>query len=218
MSPGRPSGRHSDPFLSRLLHYFEQQGEQPLRPIAHPDTKPADPQLAAACQLRQAAVLIPVMPPFEGQESRIILTVRTDHLRSHAGQVSFPGGTVDESDRDVVCTALRESEEEIGLMPEAVTILGQLGQIILPSGYCVTPVVGLLEPEVVLRPSPAEVAAIFNAPSSLLLDPRSYQRKLMVWKEVQRQILELHFETYRIWGATASILHHLGSELAQTPN
>jgi 8-oxo-dGTP pyrophosphatase MutT (NUDIX family) len=205
----------SDPWLQKLLSYFMQQRGKPAAPITHPDIRINESfnDLITGANYRQAAVLIPVVRPSSGQGSSILLTVRTDNLSSHAGQVSFPGGTVDEDDSDPVHTALRESAEEIGLRPESVQIVGQLGQILLPSGFCVTPIVGLIEPGVLFIPSPREVAHIFQAPSSLLLNPLLYQRKMMTWQNIERHVLELHFEQYRIWGATATILHHLGSEL-----
>jgi 8-oxo-dGTP pyrophosphatase MutT (NUDIX family) len=203
----------SDPWLLKLLSYFAQQGGRPATAIIHPDNHP-DNHHAHCGNYRQAAVLIPIVRPLPGQESSILLTVRSDTLSSHAGQVSFPGGTVDEGDTDPVHTALRESAEEIGLRADCVQIIGQLGQILLPSGFCVTPVVGLIEPGVLFTPSPHEVAHIFQAPSSLLLNPSHYQRRMMIWQNLERHVLELHFEQHRIWGATATILHHLGAELA----
>jgi len=205
----------SDPWLLKLLSYFLQRRGKPAAPIMHPDIRINESfnDLNTGANYRQAAVLIPVMRPVPGEDCSIILTVRTDNLSSHAGQVSFPGGTVDEEDTDPVHTALRESAEEIGLRPDSVQIIGQLGQILLPSGFCVTPIVGLIEPGVLFIPSPREVAHIFHAPSSLLLNPAQYQRKVMTWQNIERHVLELHFEQHRIWGATATILHHLGSEL-----
>ncbi len=207
----------SDPWLLKLLSYFVQQQGKPAATIIHPDVRINESfnEINAGASYRQAAVLIPIVRPLPGQESSIILTVRTDNLSSHAGQVSFPGGTVDAEDTDPVHTALRESAEEIGLRPDAVRIIGQLGQILLPSGFCVTPIVGLIEPGVLFIPSPREVAHIFQAPSSLVLNPLHYQRKMMTWQNIERHVLELHFEQHRIWGATATILHHLGSEMAR---
>ncbi len=205
----------ADPFMDQLLSYFAKQGSRPAAPISHPDstTNEMVNNHGASRDYRQAAVLIPIVRPTLSQASSIIFTVRTESLRSHAGQVSFPGGTVDAGDRDPIHTALRESEEEIGLTADSVEILGQLGEILLPSGFCVTPVVGLVQPGVVFRPSPREVANIFQVPISLVLNPTQFQRKLINWQDIERHVFELQFEEYRIWGATATILHHLGTEL-----
>ncbi len=96
--------------------------------------------------LRKAAVLIPVTRQDSEHESHIILTVRSENLRSHAGQISLPGGTRDAEDSDAIATALRESEEEIGLLSSQVEVIGKLGDMALPSGFHITPIVGLIDP------------------------------------------------------------------------
>ena len=139
-----------DPLLQRLLRYFAQQSlqlqshQQSPPPILHPDRSINrlinSPELPES-SFRHAAVLIPIAC---GESSNsIIFTLRTEHLSSHAGQVSFPGGTQDSDDDSIEHTALRECEEEIGLRSESVRIIGRLGNLLMPSGYCVTPVVGL---------------------------------------------------------------------------
>jgi 8-oxo-dGTP pyrophosphatase MutT (NUDIX family) len=127
--------------------------------------------------------------------------------------VSLPGGTRERQDTGDIMTALREAEEEVGLRPEAVEIIGQLGRILLPSGFEVTPVVGLVDPDPILLPCPVEVDEIFMAPTSLLLDPDSYEESMMEFQGVHRRILEVYHGGFRIWGATASILHHLATRL-----
>jgi 8-oxo-dGTP pyrophosphatase MutT (NUDIX family) len=126
-----------------------------------------------------------------------VLTVRSENLNSHPGQISFPGGSEEAIDSDVVATALRESEEEIGLAQGDVEVIGRLGDMALPSGFQITPIVGLIEPE------------IFHAPLSLLINPDSYKPTSMTYDNQSRKILELQFERFRIWGATAAILYHL---------
>ena len=158
---------------------------------------------------RQAAVLVPVTKTDDVGESSIVLTVRSSNLKSHAGQVSFPGGTSEEQDRDLTATALRESYEEIGLRPEEVEILGQLGELVMPSGYRVTPVVGIIENDLDYTANPAEVESIFLAPLSLVLDTEAYKRSIVTYRDIERTVLELHYGDYRIWGATAAILYHL---------
>jgi 8-oxo-dGTP pyrophosphatase MutT (NUDIX family) len=196
--------RHDDT-LDRLLHYFAQQ---PVRKSSIPVSDNSLPT--------PASVLIPIIRPWKSQGSQVIFTLRTDTLSSHAGQVSLPGGTCDPGDTNPVHTALRESHEEIGLDPGEVEIIGQLAAVTLPSGFSVTPVVGLLEPDVQLHPSPDEVAAIFHAPGDLVLTPSHYRHFTMHYRNQPRQVLELHYGDYRIWGATASILHGLGTELICT--
>ncbi|MGB0322797.1 MAG: CoA pyrophosphatase, partial [Pseudohongiellaceae bacterium] len=138
-------------------------------------------------------------------------TVRSANLKSHAGQISFPGGTTEKQDRDSVATALRETHEEIGLHPSNVEVIGCIGDIALPSGYRVTPVVGIIDNNLDYLANPAEVEAIFHAPLSLALDPEAYTHSAVTYRDVERTVLELHYEQHRIWGATAAILYHLAS-------
>ena len=194
-----------------LLNYFQAAMEHP-QPIPHPDHTVN--HLAANEQrpLRKASVLIPITRAAPGSSSQVILTVRSENLSSHAGQISLPGGTKEDHDIDVFATALRESEEEIGLLPEHVEIIGKLGDMALPSGYEVTPVVGIITAGLELTPCPIEVADIFHAPLDLVLDPDAYIHSSMMFNNKPRKIMELHFEDYRIWGATAAILYHLAKE------
>jgi 8-oxo-dGTP pyrophosphatase MutT (NUDIX family) len=109
--------------------------------------------------------------------------------------------------------SLRESEEEIGLRPDQVEVIGKLGDMALPSGFQITPFVGLIDSQLLFTPSPDEVADIFQAPLELILDPSAYRHSTMFFNSSERKILELMFEDYRIWGATAAILHHLATEV-----
>ena len=165
--------------------------------------------------LRKAAVLIPVTRQDSEHESHIILTVRSENLRSHAGQISLPGGTRDAEDSDAIATALRESEEEIGLLSSQVEVIGKLGDMALPSGFHITPIVGLIDPGLSFTPAPDEVADIFQVPLELVLDLNAYGASYMTYNDVERKVLELHYEDYRIWGATAAILHHLAMQVAK---
>ena len=119
-----------------------------------------------------AAVLFPIVQRPQGHT--VLLTQRTDHLRDHAGQVSFPGGRVDAVDVSPQATALRETQEEIGLSPSHIEIFGYLPQYYTGTGFVVTPVVGLLTPPFELQPDPFEVAEIFEVPLSFLLDPANH--------------------------------------------
>lgn len=204
-----PASTLDEVFLRKLLHYFEQQ-PLPRKAILHPDqdiNRLIHSAELPSANFRNAAVLIPI------REGSVILTLRTEHLSSHPGQVSFPGGTTDASDVDAIATALRESEEEIGVRAEAVQVIGQLGNLLMPSGYCVTPVVGVLAAGTRLTPSPREVEHIFGVPISIALNCASYQRTRVMLQDTEREVLEFHHEGYRIWGATATILYHLALEL-----
>lgn len=141
--------------------------------------------------------------------SNVVLTVRSENLRSHAGQISLPGGSIESGDADLAAAALREAEEEIGLPREQVKVIGELGPMALPSGFLVTPVIGLIPPGLEFTACPREVADIFQTPLDLILNPEAYVRSSYIHAGVKRSTLELHCEDYRIWGATAAILHRL---------
>ena len=159
-----------------------------------------------------ASVLIPLISHPQGLT--VLFTQRTTHLRSHSGQVSFPGGRAEPADASAEFTALRETEEEIGLRPSAVEVLGRLPDYRTRTGYRVTPVVGLLTPPVAFRPDPNEVAEIFEVPLVFLLDERNRQRRT---REFQGQPVGYYVFEYGekvIWGATAGMLVNLHKMLA----
>jgi 8-oxo-dGTP pyrophosphatase MutT (NUDIX family) len=159
-----------------------------------------------------AAVLIPVITHPQGLT--VLFTRRTPHLRSHSGQVSFPGGRAEPGDASAEFTALREAEEEIGLRPASVEVLGRLPEYRTRTGYRVTPVVGLLTPPVAFTPDPNEVAEIFEVPLAFLLDERNRQRRT---REFQGQPVGYYVFEYGekvIWGATAGMLVNLHKMLA----
>jgi 8-oxo-dGTP pyrophosphatase MutT (NUDIX family) len=153
-----------------------------------------------------AAVLVGVR---QSVQPRLILTVRTDHLQSHAGQVAFPGGRSEPEDADAVATALRESEEEIGLDRELVTPLGFGDSFETISGYCVTPVVAKIDADARLYPAPDEVAEVFEVPLAFFLDPANLRRYTMEFRGRQRSMVEFVHGGHRIWGATAAMLLNL---------
>ncbi len=198
-----------------FLNFFESDSAKNLDPINHPDQRENIQAEREKLHYRKAAVLIPVTRHSEKAESEIVLTVRSAHLKSHAGQISLPGGTKEDEDRDFETTALRESEEEIGLKPNQVEVIGKLGDMALPSGFHITPIVGLIDHGIDFTPSPDEVADIFQAPLDLILDLEAYDKSTMVFGDSERVILELNYEGYRIWGATAAILYHLAKRVAQ---
>lgn len=192
-----------------LLAYFSRNQNDNPDPIYHPDSLVNKMMSERPTRLRKASVLIPITRHKPGKASEIVLTVRSKNLNSHAGQVSLPGGSEESIDLDVVATALRESEEEIGLPQSSVEVIGRLGDMALPSGFQITPIVGLIEPDLEFVPCPIEVAEIFHAPLSLLMNPDAYNSTSMTYDDQARKVLELQFERFRIWGATATILCHL---------
>ena len=139
-------------------------------------------------------------------------------MKSHAGQISLPGGTQEEQDEDSIATAQRESEEEIGLASNHVEVIGRLGDLVLPSGFLITPIVGIINKNLNFVAQPQEVADIFQAPLELILDVTAYQKFTVPFEGKDRTVLEIHFEDYRIWGATAAILFHLANEIKNYEN
>jgi 8-oxo-dGTP pyrophosphatase MutT (NUDIX family) len=164
-------------------------------------------QRQAAGKVTRAAVLIPLLQRGEGLS--VLLTQRTDHLHDHAGQISFPGGRMDPGDSSPNDTALRESEEEIGLDRRGVEIIGHLPQYLTVSGYSVTPVVGLVQPQAEYVLDTFEVADVFEVPLHFLMDPVNHQ--VRVWESDQgsRRFYSMPYENRFIWGATAGMLRNL---------
>jgi 8-oxo-dGTP pyrophosphatase MutT (NUDIX family) len=163
--------------------------------------------LKEGTKVTEAAVLVPLVNRDAGVQ--VLLTQRTEHLRDHGGQVSFPGGRVEPEDADREATALREMTEEIGLAARHVTLLGRLPGYEIPSGFRITPVVGWIEPPFVVAPDPFEVADIFEAPLEYFLDPANYQRREYHFRGRHRHYLAIPYEGRYIWGATAGMLYSL---------
>ena len=163
-------------------------------------------ELLGSASRRPAAVLVGVR---EGVQPRMVLTVRTDHLHDHAGQVAFPGGRTDPQDSDAIATALRESEEEIGLERRLVTPLGFLDRFETVSGYCITPVVARIDTDARLYPAPDEVAEVFEVPLSFFLEPANLRRYTMEFRGHRRDMVEFVHGGHRIWGATAAMVFNL---------
>jgi 8-oxo-dGTP pyrophosphatase MutT (NUDIX family) len=155
-------------------------------------------------RLKPAAVLVPLIERDEGLT--VLLTRRTDHLSHHPGQISFPGGRCEADDAGPADTALRETEEEIGLSRHQVEVLGTVGTYVTGTGYHVTPVVGLVRPPFDLRPDPQEVAEVFEVPLAVILDERNHQRNTVVTGASRRQYHAIPHGPFYIWGATAAML------------
>jgi 8-oxo-dGTP pyrophosphatase MutT (NUDIX family) len=167
---------------------------------------------------RPASVLIPLV--VRNDDVSVLLTRRTSHLHDHAGQISFPGGRADAGDRDAIATALRESQEEIGLAPEAVDVIGTLPLYITITAYRVTPVVALIEREFSLTLDDFEVEEAFEVPLSFLMDPANHERRRIEMGSVSRAFYAMPYadpraaKRYFIWGATAAMLRNFYHLLA----
>lgn len=157
--------------------------------------------------MRPAAVLAPVV--IEAGTASVLLTRRAEHLSSHKGQISFPGGRRDEVDASAAANALREAQEEVGLDPASVEVIGYLDDYPTISRYRVTPVVGLVYGPVSTVADPSEVAEILQVPLEIVLDPQSYQRKSLSRDGLVVPYYEINWSGYRIWGATAGMLRDL---------
>ena len=172
---------------------------------------PHDPLVGPHARTTPAAVLMPVV---DRPEPTVILTVRAETVRRHAGQIAFPGGRIDPIDDGPVAAALREAEEEIALPPNAVEVIGTTDRYRTITGYEVTPVVGVVPPDLPFTPQPAEVAAIFEAPLDYLLRPEHQQVRTVEWQGRERTYFEIQWEDRRIWGATAAMIVNLSRRLA----
>lgn len=162
-------------------------------------------------KLRAASVLVPVIDRAGG--FTVLFTRRTSHLHDHAGQISFPGGRAEPGDSTPAHTALRETEEEIGLSPSRVEILGALHEYVTVTGYRVTPVVGLVRPPFSLTPDEFEVAEIFEVPLDFFLDPANHQRNSVFYEGRQRIYYAMPYREHYIWGATAGMMMNFFSFL-----
>ena len=157
--------------------------------------------------LRPAAVLVPLV--MRADSLNLLLTRRTEALRQHAGQVSFPGGAIDRDDGDAIHAALRETWEETGIAPSFVEPIGYLDRLDTISAFSITPVVGVVREGFEVRPEPGEVAEIFEVPLEYILHPGRMQSIPIEWRGHTRQIDEFHYGSRRVWGATATILRNL---------
>ncbi|MBS0561598.1 MAG: CoA pyrophosphatase [Proteobacteria bacterium] len=187
---------------ARLAHLSEHRVPDAYRRDGRPD--PGAPGLVPA------AVLVPIVV---GRAPGIVLTKRTSHLMRHAGQVSFPGGRIDPTDRSPEFAALREAQEEIGLDPSLVDLRGRLPPYVTGTGYTITPVVGLLPRRAEYTPAPQEVETVFELPLSVVLDPAAPRRETWTDKGRTRDVWVWPHDTHYIWGATAAILVALAEVL-----
>jgi len=182
----------------------------PLASVYGDDGSRGDPAAMVS-----AAVLVPIVARPQGLT--VLLTQRTEQLKQHSGQISFPGGRTDPGDPSPEFTALREAREEVGLAAERVEVLARLADYLVRTGFRVTPVVGLVTPPFDLAPDPREVADVFEVPLAFLLDPANHRRET---RELNGRTVGFYVVDYgarRIWGATAGMLVNLYRQLAAAP-
>jgi 8-oxo-dGTP pyrophosphatase MutT (NUDIX family) len=170
------------------------------------DLNPETWEKAGVAAVKPAAVLIAVV---ERPAPTVILTKRTDHLPSHAGQIAFPGGKIDAGDATPAGAALREAWEEIGLTPELAEPIGYLDLYLTFSGFRILPTVARIKPGFVLTPNPNEVADIFEVPLAHLMTTENHLLKSRDWKGIMRHYYEIPYQDRNIWGVTAGILRNL---------
>jgi len=176
------------------------RGDHDLNPGSYPERA-----------LIPAAVLIPLVAHAEGLS--ILLTMRTAHLADHAGQIAFPGGRIEPGDVNESAAALREAQEEVGLDPALVRILGRLDTYVTRTGFRVEPIIGLLQPPLSLRADPHEVAEIFEVSLDFAIDPANRRRDSRVFAGAERFYWAIPWQNRYIWGATAGMLVNLADVL-----
>jgi 8-oxo-dGTP pyrophosphatase MutT (NUDIX family) len=162
-------------------------------------------------KLTPAAVLMPIIAK---PVPTVLLTQRTQTLTRHAGQVSFPGGRVDDTDESPRATALRETHEETGIAPDFVTVAGYMDGYETGTGFAILPVVGIVREGFTLMPNPAEVNEIFEVPLAFLLDPENRERQSREWQGQKREFYAFNYGSHYIWGATAAILVNFAERFA----
>src|SRR5689334_12478238 len=155
---------------------------------------------------RPAAVLIGLQ---EGSDPGVLLTVRAEHLRQHAGQIAFPGGVIEPGDRDPAEAALREAAEEVGLQRQQASVVGYLPDQMVVTGFRITPVVARVTRDFVPHPDQMEVQQVFMLPMTALLDPANHHPVRRSIGGVEFDVRDLHYQTHRVWGATAGMLFAL---------
>ncbi|MBC8128778.1 MAG: CoA pyrophosphatase [Rhizobiaceae bacterium] len=201
---------------------FLSAGDFRARVLAHPGSdldhdlgdhvlNPDLDQLVERAGAREAAVLVPIVD--RGMDAGVILTTRAGHLRSHSGQVAFPGGSIDPSDASPEDAALRESFEEIGLDRRFVETIGRLPRYRTTTGFRITPVLAIVRPGFFLMPHPDEVADVFEVPLSFLMNAANHTRESRVWQGHERHYYVMPFGKRHIWGVTAGIIRTLYERL-----
>jgi 8-oxo-dGTP pyrophosphatase MutT (NUDIX family) len=198
--------------VARALVSSSESGPRPLCTLEIPEALKGWAAAELSRPLTASAVLIALLEREDGPH--ILLTRRAEHLRSHAAQVSFPGGRCDADDGTCSATALREAQEEVGLDPQRVKIIGFLDDYPTLTGFRITPVVGhVAHPPAVWLPAPDEVADVFELPLHMALDPQTYTRKILSRGGIELPFYEFDYRGHRVWGATAGLLYMLAQEV-----
>jgi 8-oxo-dGTP pyrophosphatase MutT (NUDIX family) len=170
------------------------------------DLNPSMWERAGVAATKPAAVLVPVI---DRDEPTVLLTIRTQDLASHAGQVAFPGGKIEPKDESPVAAAMREAKEEVGLAPALIEPLGYLDLYLTFSGFRILPTVARVRPGFMLNLNPGEVTEVFEVPLSFLMTPANHQRRSREWKGIEREYYAIPFGDRYIWGITAGIVRNL---------
>ncbi len=199
--------------LDDVRKRFPGSAAASLRPLKIRGDHDLNPGFGPPQGLREAAVLVPLVERAEGVT--VLFTLRTSTLTAHAGQISFPGGRREPEDRSPDDTALRETEEEIGLSRDRIEVVGQLDTYVTRTGFRVTPVVGLVRPPFALDPDPTEVEEVFEVPLSFILDPANPQRHSRTFMGAERYFYAFPYQQRYIWGATAGMLVNLRDVLRE---
>ena len=174
------------------------------------EIKQCDERHYAAEQLTPAAVLAAITA---GPRPSFLLIHRPSNMRSHPGQVAFPGGKIDPGE-DAVTAALREANEELGIHARDVTVIGPSDTYLSGSGYAITPVIAVIPPDLDLHPNPTEVAQWFEAPVDFVFDAANHAQNSAVWQGQERRYIEIMWQQHRIWGVTAGIIANLARRIA----
>jgi 8-oxo-dGTP pyrophosphatase MutT (NUDIX family) len=193
------------------LRAGRQSGDLPAEGFGDHRLNPGLGAILRANAKRPAAVLIAIVD--SGLDARVLLTQRTANLRTHSGQIAFPGGTVDASDASPVAAALREANEEIGLSPAMVTPVGELPEYVTGSGFRITPVLAVVDPAHALTPNPHEVEAVFDVPLSFLMNADNHRIESRIWQGKERFYYTMPYRERFIWGVTAGIIRTLYERL-----
>lgn len=208
---GGPAPFSAEGFRLRAAAQHAPAGDEG-QPYGDHRFNPGHPRLAVERgRLRPAAVLIPVVD--HGAEATVLLTKRAETLRSHTGQVAFPGGRIDATDPSPEFAALRETAEEIGLDGGHIDVVGRMPDYVSGTGYRIAPVLSVVRPGFRLRLNPAEVDAAFEVPLRYLMDPANHRQASRMWNDLEWLFYEMPYDGRRIWGVTAGIIRTLYERL-----